>query len=239
MVHPLEWRLKMQGTPALPGFKQHPAQEFNVEDFMEDENNVNEHSDIDLKATGASLDNFGQVETLVVDYRTKKVIGGNGRLRLMKQKGWKTFWAIPVEGTQEQIDTLAVTLNKTGKLSEFNYTKLSARLKDLEHANDSSLLGLTGFREHELGPLLASEMEFIASEDLGVGGPVEAEKKPKSDKNLDSRGLTVQFTVSQKPTIDAAITKFRGEAGDFSMPPAEAIRLICERYIAEIDTSEE
>jgi len=217
----------MKGLPSLPGFKVHDPQQFNVADFVEDEDNVNAHSEVDLTATGNSLDQFGQVETLVVDLKNKKVIGGNGRLRKMKEKGWSTFWAHAVEGDEDQVKALAITLNKTGRLSDFDYSKLTLALQELQYAEDSNLLALTGFQEHELAPLLSAEMHLPEADDNALGTPPE---KAKGDKDLDSRGLTLQFNLSQKPFIDQALNKLRTEMSDFSIAPAECLAIICEKF---------
>lgn len=216
-----------QGMPELVGFRVGQPQTFNVADFIEDDENVNEHSEIDLQATGKSLEQFGQVETLVVDILRKKVIGGNGRLRIMKEKQWKQFTGYPVEGTPEQIKTLAITLNKTGRLSDFNYSKLVVALQELQHSENEQLLTLTGFPQHELEPLLASEMNLTALEPEELPVP----KKVKSEKDLDARGITIQFNVSQKTAVDEAITEYRGQAGDFSIAPAECLHRICKEYV--------
>ena len=225
-----------QGIPSLAGFRVSKPQEFNVADFVEDVDIVNEHCEVDLKATAASMDQFGQVENLVVDIKNKKIIGGNGRLRKMKEDGWKTFIGIAVEGEKEQIDTLAITLNKTGRMSDFNYPKLVAKLQELQLAENGKLLALTGFQEHELQPLLSSEMHLIQQDTTHV---VEAPKKAKGEKDLDSRGITLQFSTTQKPNIDIAINKFRGQQGDYSISPAECLHLICKQYILETDDEAE
>lgn len=218
----------MSGEPAMRGFKALPPAMYKIADFTEDDDNVNAHSDIDLNATIKSMEQFGQIETLVVDLRTKKVIGGNGRFRKMKERGWKEFCAYGVvEGTDDQIKTLAITLNKTGRLSDFDYTKLSLQLQDLQHSEDPGLLSLTGFQQHELEPLLSAEMHLP---DVTV--PEEKEKKENTIKvDMNLRGVTLQFNTEQKPNIDAALNKFRGEVGDFSIAPAEVINRICKQYV--------
>lgn len=218
----------MRGIPSLPGFKVHDPQQFNVADFTEDEDNVNAHSEVDLTATGNSLDQFGQVENLVVDLKNKKVIGGNGRLRKMKEKGWDKFWGQAVEGGEDQIRTLAITLNKTGRNSDFDYSKLTVALQELQNVDDGNLLALTGFQEHELAPLLSAEMHLPEAEDNATNVPPE---KAKGDKDLDSRGITIQFSLSQKPFIDQALNKLRTEMSDFSVAPAECLAIICEKFV--------
>jgi len=54
-----------------------------------DDKNARKHDKKNLKSIKDSLDKFGQVEPLVVQKSTMKVIGGNGRLEAMKDLGWK------------------------------------------------------------------------------------------------------------------------------------------------------
>ena len=221
--------------PSLKGFQVSPPQQYNIADFVEDDENVNAHSDIDLNATFKSMEKFGQVENLIVNIRTKKVLGGNGRFRKMKEAGWKTFWAVAVEGTDDQLKTLAIALNKTGRLSDFDYTKLAVTLQELQYV-EGDLLALTGFQQHELEPLLASEMHLPDVE-------VEAEKQTKQqeqkpEKDLDQRGMTLQFSTQQLPVINESINKVRGQEGNFSLSPAECLHIIAKRYIMEDEENE-
>jgi hypothetical protein len=112
-----------------------------------------------------------------------------------------------------------------------------ARLQELQHDTDDRLLALTGFPTYELEPLLASEMNHLpeASET-----PEETkEKKKKSDKDLDARGITIQFNTTQKSSIDAAINKLRGEQGDFAIVPSECLTIICKQFLQMGEQSEE
>ncbi len=221
-----------QGIPSLQGFQVSQPQVFNVADFEEDEGNVNEHSDIDLKATANSMEQFGQVENLVVDIVNKKIIGGNGRFRMMKEKGWKTFIGVAVSGTENQLASLAIALNKTGRMSDFDYSKLTAKLQELQHG-DVELLALTGFQEHELIPLLSSEIPLV--DDLNELTALDEPKETKQEKtkDLDARGITLQFNVLQKKVVDAAILKYRTESGQFSAEPTECLCQVLQKYVAK------
>ena len=225
-----------QGIPSLKGFQVSEPKVFNVADFEEDADNVNEHSDVDLKATADSMDQFGQVENLVVDIANKRVIGGNGRLRMMKERGWKTFVGIAVEGNENQIASLAIALNKTGRLSDFDYSKLTAKLQELQHS-DAELLALTGFQEHELVPLLSSEAPLV--DNLDELSALEEPKKGKEKAaDLDARGITLQFNTRQKVSVDAAILKYRTASGDFSAEPADCLCQVLEEYVKREEQEE-
>ena len=51
--------------------------------------NARVHPEENLAAIEASLRRFGQAEPLVVQAKSGRVIGGNGRLVAMKKLGWR------------------------------------------------------------------------------------------------------------------------------------------------------
>ena len=216
-----------EGT-MLKGWTVYPEETMLVSELREDPGNVNEHSEMDLKATKDSLVAFGQVETLVVHKPTGKVIGGNGRLRIMKDIGWEEVKVIPVDGTDAQLKTLGITLNKTPRNSDFNFEKLTAVMKELDAGPDPDLLALTGFQDFEIAPLLAAEFDMpeIVEE--------EEEEAPSRDteaSKLDSRGMTVQFSVGQRDILNDVFVIIREELGDFSMQPADCVIEVLSRFL--------
>jgi hypothetical protein len=212
----------------LAGWTVHPEEKMLVADLHEDPGNVNEHSDMDLTATKNSLVAFGQVETLVVHKPTGKVIGGNGRLRIMQELGWTDVKVIPVDGTDAQLKTLGITLNKTPRNSDFNFEKLTAVMKELDAGPDSELLALTGFADFEIGPLLAAEFDMPEIEP-------EEEETPARDteaSKLDSRGMTIQFSVGQRDALNDMFVCIREELKDFSMQPADCVIEVVSRFLS-------
>lgn len=218
----------------LEGFERLDIKEMNVDDLMEDPDNVNMHSDQDLDATEASLNKFNQLETLIVDADTNTVIGGNGRLRIMKKNGWKKVMVWPVRGTPDQLKALGITLNKTPRNSEFDYEKLIVTLRELQDT-DEELLHLTGFPEHELTPLLNSEMDMSAGFD---DNDLDTDEPSTPGSELESRGMVVQFSVPQKTIVDEALANFRAVAEDAGQTPAEILTIICSTYISSLDNED-
>jgi len=204
-----------------------------LSELKPDPNNVNSHSDLDLTATGNSLEAFGQVETLVVDYKTKTVIGGNGRLEKMKELGWEDVLILEVEGTPDQLKTLAITLNETPRLSGFDYSKLTLVLQELQHSDDPTLLALTGIPEHEFEILLGAEVDIPDVGGRLVDDDGAAPTPAKTDKDSDkmaTRGFAVQFTREQRSVVEEAIEDLRKEIGS-NVSPSEAITEICRRHM--------
>jgi len=215
----------------LAGFERLEIVEMEVDELKEDPENVNMHSDQDLQATEASLQKFNQLETLVVDADTNTIIGGNGRLRIMKKNGWKTVMVWPVRGTPDQLTALGITLNKTPRNSEFDFEKLIEKLRGLQES-DEELLHLTGFPEHELAPLLNSDMDLSAGFD---DDDIEATESSTPGDDLSSRGMVVQFSVAQKPEVDGALAHFRAISPEAGQTPAEILTILCSKYVRDLE----
>lgn len=225
-------------VPTLAGFKSYPPREIDIAELQFDPENVNAHSDLDLTATGNSLSAFGQVETLVVDVKTKKVVGGNGRLQKMIEKGWKKAWIIEVEGTPDQLKTLAITLNETPRLSAFDYTKLTVALQELQHSEDQGLLALTGIPAHEFDILLGAEIDTPATVDtLKEDAPPVPAKTEEPSTKMATRGVAIQFTKEQRSTIEAAVAELRKEL-EANITPSEALTEVCRRFLDEFESAE-
>jgi hypothetical protein len=64
-----------------------PVRRAKLSELHADPGNVRSHSDWNLDAISDSLKSFGQVEPLVVQKSTGRVIGGNGRLEVMRRAG--------------------------------------------------------------------------------------------------------------------------------------------------------
>ena len=86
-----------------------------LDSLVEDPRNARLHDERNLAGIRSSLENFGQREPLVV--RDGVVIGGNGRLRAMRDLGWDTC-LVTDHGdlTEAQARALGVVLNRTAEV---------------------------------------------------------------------------------------------------------------------------
>lgn len=139
--------------------------------LKEDAKNVNSHDEASIEACRRSLEEFGQVEPLVVWKGIVK--GGNGRLAAMKLLGWKKCQIVRVDHLSEaKANALAIALNRTAELSAFDDAKLSAMVADLSKSADVDLSSI-GFSQDELDELIAGALDVESEEDetgFGVGG---------------------------------------------------------------------
>lgn len=117
--------------------------------LREDPENARRHPEKNMEAIKKSLVEFGQVEPLVVQASTGKVIGGNGRLRAMRELGWASAKIAVVDIDDMRARALGIALNRTAELAEWDAAALGQALHSLEGAGDT-FAGLYGFDETEL-----------------------------------------------------------------------------------------
>jgi DNA modification methylase len=137
--------------------------------------NANTHDERNLRTIRDSLREFGQVEPLVVQKGTGRVIGGNGRLEVMRDEGVHEVDIVEFEGSEVQARALAIALNRTAKTSVFDDTILAEQLRALQ-SEDFPVAG-TGFTDEEVDELLQS----LGDEALG-NGEVAQDEPPPLDK---------------------------------------------------------
>ena len=124
--------------------------------------NARLHGERNLEAISASLARFQQVEPLVVQKSSGRVIGGNGRLAAMKQMGWVEADVVEVDLDDTQATALGIALNRTAELAEWDLPSLGRLLQSLEA--DGALDGV-GFDEDELQQVLD---DLLAQQSIGV-----------------------------------------------------------------------
>ena len=115
-----------------------------------DPSNARKHGEKNLAAIAASIKQFGQVEPLVVQKGTGRVIGGNGRLEVMRAAGETECDVIELEISDERATALGIALNRTGELAEWNDETLARLLQELP----ADLQSIAGFDEDDLSELI-------------------------------------------------------------------------------------
>ena len=110
-----------------------------------------------LKKLKKSIEKFGYVEPLVVNKKNNHVIGGNQRLKVLRELGVDEVEVVLVDLDDRNEKALNLALNRiTG---DWDYGILSELLKDLEPVQ----LELTGFDEREIEAIIGG---FHASEEM-------------------------------------------------------------------------
>ena len=122
-----------------------------VSDLTEDPANVREHDEKNLAVIRASLLEHGQVEPLVVQQSTGRVIGGNGRLTVMRELGWTEAWVNLLDITNTQATRLSLVLNRSAELASWREKPLLDILGSLEEDGED-ITGL-GWEEEDVARL--------------------------------------------------------------------------------------
>lgn len=103
-----------------------------------------------LEKLMASIREFGYVDPLIVNKRNMQVVGGNQRLKALRELGWKTVQVVLVDLEDRKEKALNVALNKIS--GDWNFDKLREIMLELE--DDDKLL--TGFDNAEIDILVNS-----------------------------------------------------------------------------------
>jgi len=110
-----------------------------------------------------SIKEFGFVEPLVVNKRNMRVIGGNQRLKALKDLNVEEAEVVFVDLDEEEEKTLNIVLNRIS--GYWDYEKLKELLSQMTEEE----LDLTGFDEKGLKVLLGSfEVEKVSKEASSV-----------------------------------------------------------------------
>ena len=144
-----------------------------------DGNNARLHPDANRAAIAGSLQRFGQREPLIVQRGTNKVVGGNGRLEVMRDLGWQTAVVSYVDLQASEAQALALALNRTAETAEWDTERLQAII-DACLADDVPLDDL-GFDDASLKALMADPTDASAPVDgdhAALGDAAEPETPP-------------------------------------------------------------
>lgn len=100
-------------------------------DLVPDSDNARTHDAANLTAISRSLEQFGQVEPLVVQRGTNRVIGGNGRLQAMQALGLTEAGVVYVDVDDQRAKALGLALNRSGELAAWDEDRLGTLLAEL------------------------------------------------------------------------------------------------------------
>lgn len=160
-----------------------------------DPSNVNTHPERNLEQIRGSLRQFGQVEPLVVQKSTGKVIGGNGRLEVMKALGWTECDVVELGLSNTEATALGIALNRTAETSERDPVRLAEVLQALQ--SEDFDLDAVGFNAMEVGELF----QGIGDGVIGGDESQAPDEFPEYDEDIETeyRCPKCSFEWSGKP----------------------------------------
>ena len=174
-----------------------------LDSLVLDPANARSHNERNLESILASLRRFGQAEPLVVHAATRRVIGGNGRLVAMRQLGWTECGVVELDIDELQATALAIALNRTAELAEWDLPALGRLLDQLR--NEDALVGV-GFEETEVDDILAELAAEAAGGMVDDPGPEEPPETPVSRLG-DLWALGQHRLLCGDSTDDAAVQR--------------------------------
>jgi hypothetical protein len=181
--------------------------------------NARVHNERNLEAIKGSLRQFGQVEPILIRKANNEIIAGHGRMEAMVQLNWTEADVAIVDCDQETANAMAIALNRTGELAEWNYQTLGEMMKEIKAWGEIPLQDL-GWADHEVEPLLKAEWAPPL-----LDGSTDTPDDSSSNKPATHK--TVGFTKEQWEVVEAAMKKV-GEGGD-ALSASEAITEACRR----------
>ena len=151
----------------------------NIEDVHPYDKNprINENG---VEAVANSIKEFGWQQPIVVD-RNHVIIAGHTRYFAAKHLNLTEVPVVIAEHlTPEQVKAYRIADNKTGELSEWDFSLLSLELNDLQNANVD--LNSLGFQAEELEEILAENNGNTVSE-----GETDPESVPEAPETAVSK----------------------------------------------------
>lgn len=106
-----------------------------IDSLVLDPDNARLHDMKNLGAIDGSLEEFGVVEPIIVRRSNRLIIGGNGRVMSLKQRGVKQVPVNFVDLDPIKAKALALALNRTAELASWSQETLQKTLAELQLAD--------------------------------------------------------------------------------------------------------
>ncbi len=179
-------------------------------DLVPDPANAREHGSRNLDTIRSSLKLWKQVEPLVVQKSTRKIIGGNARYQVMKEIGWTEADVVEVDLNDAQATALGIVLNRASELASWQYDALAPALAMVQEAGINPLD--LGFDEHEMETIMGAIFH-------AEGEAIDSKPRP-----------VIAFTQEQYTMILQAVEAWRSKRDSHDTQIAEVVVSICEEW---------
>ena len=191
-----------------------------LDQLHEDPGNVRRHGDRNRAAVRASLREFGQVEPLVVQAGTGRVLGGNCRLAELRALGQTEALVLEVDVAGVDATRLALALNRSAELAEWS-PDLGLLLADLEDLGDL-------WSDKELEALLA-EQPTTDEWGAAMGGLPDQDRAPFQQ-------MTFTLADPQVEMVKRALKKALADGAGSTLNEngnGNALALLAAAYLGE------
>ena len=161
-------------------------------ELLEDERNATSHDERNLEAIGASLARFGQVEPIIVQAGTRRIIAGHGRKLALRRLGKRSAHVLELDLEDLDARDLAIRLQRSNKLAGVHVDELARTLAELER--DGRNAEDLGFSRTELDELLLDLEADMDEQILEEAPPIDVEEL---EDIPDEDGLEARASVGQ------------------------------------------
>ena len=182
-----------------------------LSELVDDDRNPRVHDEANLDAIASSLERFGQVEPIIIQAGSRRIIAGHGRKIALAKMGAKTAQVLELELTDLDARDLAIRLNRSGELAGWDRDRLGEILTELDAEGRAEGLGFTADELEEL--LQEIEEEPLDPGELAAGdGALESELEeidqvPELNEPRAKEGQTWKLGVHRIRCGDALATK--------------------------------
>jgi hypothetical protein len=166
--------------------KNEPAfeiKEMNVVDLKLDPNQTKKHPEDNAAAIRASLEDHGQLATLLVRKGYNHVIAGNERLRIMRDElKWSKVWCLVKEMTDKEARMASHRMNRTGEMGHHDQAALADLFKFLDQEGED--LARMGYTEQDVRAIITSaekELSEFSKEQPQLLGKDDSGDDPESE----------------------------------------------------------
>lgn len=149
--------------------------------------------DATYQALQNSMETFGYAEPVIWNRRTKNLVGGHQRFKILKAQGLQEIQVSVVDLSLDQEKAFNVALNKID--GQWDDDKLRDLLKEIDNTDVDVLL--TGFAAEELEGLLA-EIDDTTFDDFFVDS-VEETTHESEDKESSTTSEPAVFCYAKQP----------------------------------------
>jgi hypothetical protein len=160
--------------------------------------NARLHPERNLEAIKASLARFQQVEPLLLQKRSGRLIAGHGRLEAMHALGWTEAEIVELDVDDTTATALAIALNRSGETATWDVAALTRLIDSLK---DEFPIGDLGFDQKALDDLL-SEITPIEVEQDEVPAPPDAATTRTGDVWVLGRHRLMNGDSSSSDDVD-------------------------------------
>ncbi len=161
--------------------------EIPIDNIIQDPSNARHHNTKNMEAIKGSIAKFGQVEPLIINSKTKVIIGGNGRHLAMKELGFEKVKVVEVDLNFTEATALGLALNRSAELAEWDFDTLGKLLHSLRQENFE--LGDIGFDTSYLDNILNLDQDVFKFD-------------PDSDQEPDNDEVTTKKFEPKLPEED-------------------------------------